>query len=173
MSSRIHEPLNAPFVSSLTPEQVCCPPSLSDPTHNIRDFCPGCVVGYHQNERLPGLGNETTVLGGVFCEACHVGESFLYKIPTLNVIVQRGQHGKSRKNEEIRPDVCLDRVIPPACPVYWEKVAGSRNINLVISQDQKLVILICSTTFGGWRRKISTSFLQSVGIWLAGKCDDS
>ena len=24
MSSRIHEPLNAPFVSSLTPEQVCC-----------------------------------------------------------------------------------------------------------------------------------------------------
>ena len=59
--------------------------------------------------------------------------------------MQRGQNGKSRKNEGIRPDVCLDRVIPPACPVYREKVAGSRNINLVISQDQKLVILICSS----------------------------
>ena len=77
MSNRIHEPLNAPFVSSLTPEQVC---SLSThQNHPNMSNCPGCVVGNHQNERLPGLGNEATVLGRVLCEACHVGESlFLF-----------------------------------------------------------------------------------------------
>ena len=74
MSNRIHEPLNAPFVSSLTPEQVCC--LSTHPNHPNVSNCPGCVVGNHQNERLPGLGNEATVLGRVLCEACHVGESF-------------------------------------------------------------------------------------------------
>ena len=77
MSNRIHEPLNAPFVSSLTPEQVCC--LSTHQNHPNMSNCPGCVVGNHQNERLPGLGNEATVLGRVLCEACHVGESlFLF-----------------------------------------------------------------------------------------------
>ena len=77
MSNRIHEPLNAPFVSSLTPEQVCC--LSTHQNHPNMSNCPGCVLGNHQNERLPGLGNEATVLGRVLCEACHVGESlFLF-----------------------------------------------------------------------------------------------
>ena len=90
MSNRIHEPLNAPFVSSLTPEQVCC--LSTHPNHPNVSNCPGCVVGNHQNERLPGLGNEATVLGRVLCEACHVGE-FLFRCASISWIGYKSNWG--------------------------------------------------------------------------------
>ena len=121
---------------------------------------------FYTFEAWNGKGVAKWLLSSMYVWAKRLFHEYLYLIDNFEQIEKKGSFRlKNNQTKEGNKTRRLDRIIPPPRVRSSERKWPVLKISIsVISQHQKLVTLICGTF--GWRRNISTSFLQSAGIRL-------